>query len=79
MLRKVLYSCAYNGTERHVTCEHFENAASRAKSNVHHPDIMKLHSLLCMLLMMMSVFVTTPECLFVKSQSYVLTTCELTC
>ena len=34
MLRKVLFSCTYNGAERHVTCERFENAASRAKTNV---------------------------------------------
>ena len=29
LLQKVLFSCTYNGTEKHVTCEHFENAASR--------------------------------------------------
>ena len=28
------YTCTYNGAEKHVTCEHFENAASRAKINV---------------------------------------------
>ena len=27
------FSCACNGTERHVTCKRFENAASRAKTN----------------------------------------------
>ena len=31
---KVLFSCTYNDRERHVTCEHFTNAASRAKTNV---------------------------------------------
>ena len=34
LLQKVFISCTYNGTEKHVTCEHFENAASRAKTNV---------------------------------------------
>ena len=34
MPRKRLFSCTYNGAERHVTCERFRNAASRAKTNV---------------------------------------------
>ena len=34
LFQKVLFSCTYNGTEKHVTCERFENAASRAKTNV---------------------------------------------
>ena len=29
MLRKVPFSWTYNGMEMHITCEHFENAASR--------------------------------------------------
>ena len=29
MLQNVLFSCTYNGAERHVTCNCFENAASR--------------------------------------------------
>ena len=29
-----LFTCTYNGAERHVTCKRFENAASRAKTNV---------------------------------------------
>ena len=33
MLQKVLFTCTY-GAEKHVTCESFENAASRAKTNV---------------------------------------------
>ena len=27
-------TCTYNGTEKHATCERFENAASGAKTNV---------------------------------------------
>ena len=34
MLRKVFFSCTNDGAERHVTRERFENAASRAKTNV---------------------------------------------
>ena len=34
LLQKVLFSCTYNGAEKHVTCERFENASSRAKTNV---------------------------------------------
>ena len=34
LLQKVFVTCTYNGAEKHVTCEHFENAASRAKPNV---------------------------------------------
>ena len=34
MPQKVLFTCTYNGAETHVTCERFENAASRAKTNV---------------------------------------------
>ena len=42
LLQKVLFICTYNDTEKHVTCESFENATSRAKTNViatlHFPD-----------------------------------------
>ena len=31
---KVLFIYTYNGTEKHVTCERFENTASRTKTNV---------------------------------------------
>ena len=34
LLQKVLFTCTYYGAEKHVTCKRFENAASRAKSNV---------------------------------------------
>ena len=34
LLQKFFFSCTYNGAEKHVTCECFENAASRAKTNV---------------------------------------------
>ena len=34
LLQKFLFTSTYNGTEKHVTCERFENAASRAKTNV---------------------------------------------
>ena len=30
----VALTCTYNGAEKHVTCKRFENAASRAKTNV---------------------------------------------
>ena len=33
MLRKYIVSCVYNGVERHVICERFENADPRAKTN----------------------------------------------
>ena len=39
-----------------------------------HFDVMKLCLLLCMILVMTSVFVTAPEGTYVKPQSYVLTT-----
>ena len=68
LLQKVLFTCTYNGAEKHVTCERFENAASRAKT-----------SLLCTLLMMTSVFMTAPEFVFVKPQSRALTAGELPC
>ena len=34
LLQKVIFSCTYNGAEKHVTCERFENAAFRTKTNV---------------------------------------------
>ena len=34
LLQKVLFTCTYNGAEKHVTCERFENADSRIKTNV---------------------------------------------
>ena len=34
LLQKVLFTCTYNAAEKHVTCERFENAASRAKTDV---------------------------------------------
>ena len=34
LLQKVISFCTYKDTEKHVTCERFENAASRAKINV---------------------------------------------
>ena len=33
LLQKVLFTCTYNGAGKHITCECFENTASRAKSN----------------------------------------------
>ena len=33
-LQKVLFSCTYNDSEKHVTCEHFENAAYREEVNI---------------------------------------------
>ena len=34
LLQTVLFTCTYNGAEKLVTCERFENAASRTKTNV---------------------------------------------
>ena len=34
LLQKVLFTCTFSCAEKHVTCERFENAASRAKTNV---------------------------------------------
>ena len=34
LLQTASFTCTYNGAEKHVTCERFENAASRAKTNV---------------------------------------------
>ena len=34
LLQKVLFTYTHNGAEKHVTCERFENAASRAKTNI---------------------------------------------
>ena len=34
LLQKALFICTYNDAEKHVTCERFENAASRAKTYV---------------------------------------------
>ena len=34
LLQKVIFACNYNGAEKHVTCEHSENAASRAMINI---------------------------------------------
>ena len=69
LLQKVLFTCTYNGTEKHVTCERFENAASMAKTviaTVHftNDDVS---------------FYDSPECLFVKPQSRALTARELPC
>ena len=33
LLQKVLFTCTYNGAEKHATWERFENAASWAKTN----------------------------------------------
>ena len=68
--QKVLSTCTYNGAEKHVTCEHFEMPL---------PGQRLTPSLLCTLLMMTSVFMTPPECLFVKPQSRALTARELPC
>ena len=69
LLQKVLFTCIYNGAEKHRTYERFENAASRAKTNViatvHFTDDVS--------------FYDGPECLFVKPQSRTLTARELPC
>ena len=33
LFQKVPFTCTYKSVEKHVTCERFENAASRAKTN----------------------------------------------
>ena len=58
------FTCTYNGVEKHVTCKCFENVTSRAKTNV----VATVHPL-----MMKTVFMTAPECLFVKPQSHTVT------
>ena len=70
LLQKVLFTCTYNGTEKHITCERFENTTSRAKTNViatvHFTDD--------------DVgFYDAPECLFLKLQSRALIACEFPC
>ena len=69
--QKVLLTCTFNGADKHVTCENFEDATSRAKSNViatvHFTDDD------------ISFYDVPPECLFVKRQSCVLTARELPC
>ena len=39
LLQEVLFTSTYNGAEKHVTCERFENDASRTKTN----DIATVH------------------------------------
>ena len=71
LLQKVLFTCTYNGAEKSITCECFENAT---------PGQGLTSSLLCMLLIMTSVFfVMDPKCLFIKPQSRLLTAHELSC
>ena len=67
---KNVFLPVHNGVEKHVTQERFENATSRAKTNViptvhfYDDDVS---------------FMTVPECLFVKPQSRALTARELPC
>ena len=68
--QKVLFTCTYNGAEKHVTCERFENAASRTKTNK--------SSLLCALLMMTSVFMTAPENAASRAKTNVIATVHFT-
>ena len=70
LLQKVLFSSTNNGAEKHVTYERLETPL---------PGQRLTSSLLCTLLMMTSVFVTAPVCLFVKPQSRALTARELPC
>ena len=65
LLSEVIFTCTYDGVEKHVTCECFENAASRAKTNV----IATVH--------FTDEEVSFYECLFVRPQSCALTACEL--
>ena len=43
------------------------------------PGQRQMSSLQCTLLVMMSVFMMAPECLFIKPQNCALTACELPC
>ena len=67
MLRNVLFFCTYNGAERHVTGERFENASSRAKTNVilTSPNYVSY----CAHYWWWRQFLTAPECPYVKPQS----------
>ena len=47
----------YNGTQKHEGFVGFENACSRA--DFCHPNVTKLHSFLCTLLLMTLIFVTS--------------------
>ena len=60
LLRRVLFFCTYNGAKKHIACERFENAASRAQT--------RLHSLLWALLVITAGFVTAPGCKPVRRQ-----------
>ena len=39
LFQKVLFPCTYNGAEKHVTCELFENATSRENNVTLHHEI----------------------------------------
>ena len=69
LLQKVLFTCTHNGAKKHITCERFENDASRAKTNI----IATVH------FTNDDVLMTAPECLFIKPQSRALTARELPC
>ena len=68
--KKVLFTCTYIGAEKYVTCERFENAAYRAKTNV--IDILHFTD-------DDVSFYDGPESLFVKPQSHALTARKLPC
>ena len=60
-------TCTYNGAEKHVTCERFENVASRAKTNVIATVYFTDDDV---------SFMTAPECIFLKPQNRALTARE---
>ena len=59
---KSFFSCTYISAKRHATFERFKNTASMAKSNV----MLTSWNYVCTLVIMTSVFVTAPECLYIK-------------
>ena len=71
LLQKVLFTCTYNGSGKHV------NTANVLKTPLPGQRLTLL--LLYTLLMMTSVFMTAPECLFLKPQSRALTARDLPC
>ena len=70
LFQKVLFTCTYNGAENTLPANVLKTLL---------PGRRLMSSLLCTLMMMTSVFMSAPECLFVKSQSRALTACELPC
>ena len=74
LLRKVFFSVPIMAQESTLPANIYKTPLPGQRL-----DITNLHSLLCRLLMIMSVFVMVPECLFVKPQSRALTALTWIC